>query len=647
MSPSWHWEAIDERVSGSSGDLAKMFKHEDVRQPSLMAAGSPSPDATLMAREVIQNSWDAARELSNELGDDAPQFELAFKYESLVGASKSELVNQLDLNGLAARASAHGVKRTALGLSEATCLDAVADSSVGLRLLRIDETGTTGMYGPFKGDQSKLFLALVSVGMTEKESGAGGSYGFGKAGLIRGSAIRTVVAYTCFRERENDPRVTRRLLGMTYWGRHSVDGIGFTGFARFGNEISPGEIVPFVNEEADQVAADLGIATRSASNVDELGTSFLLVEPTCEPGDLDVAVCRNWWPAIEDDKFDVEIVTEDGESLVPQPMQSGVLVPFVKAYRMIAAKPPTSDDRRLVHLPSVEVAPGSQVLLGQLGLVSELNGWSYPSMAAAAGSNGDGDADDDTVVHHRSLVALVRGPRMVVEYLEAGQAPPFVRGTFVADNAVDDLLRQTEPKAHDRWQTSASTDDTPPEATTAAKAVDRRIRHEVNRFRKDLKLPTPDPGDIQLPELERLFREIMTGPGTGPEPPPSAPREIWIHFDDSQPEAAGPDSLSFAGSVTFGLTDLGRDRLKNKKSGLAAQVLVKYQYLEDGHRGGVVELASIKVNGKKAPERDKHGWMDVTIGAHETIEVAVTTQPYSADASCSLVAEARAAEVQP
>ena len=80
------------------------------------------------------------------------------------------------------------------------------------------------------------YLALVSLGYTVKAPGAGGSYGYGKAGLIGASSTRTVIAYTCFKEREDDLGVTRRLLGMTYWGQHDVGGRSFTGFARLGRE---------------------------------------------------------------------------------------------------------------------------------------------------------------------------------------------------------------------------------------------------------------------------------------------------------------------------------------------------------------------------------------------------------------------------
>ena len=43
--------------SGSSGDLAKLFRNEEVKQPGLLAVGAPTVDATIVAREVIQNSW--------------------------------------------------------------------------------------------------------------------------------------------------------------------------------------------------------------------------------------------------------------------------------------------------------------------------------------------------------------------------------------------------------------------------------------------------------------------------------------------------------------------------------------------------------------------------------------------------------------
>ena len=59
----WRWERVDPASTGASGDIAKLFKNDLVKVPGLLAAkDAPSPEAVLMAREVVQNSWDAARE---------------------------------------------------------------------------------------------------------------------------------------------------------------------------------------------------------------------------------------------------------------------------------------------------------------------------------------------------------------------------------------------------------------------------------------------------------------------------------------------------------------------------------------------------------------------------------------------------------
>ena len=102
--PNWVWEKTDVRHSGSSGDIAKLFKNEGVAHPGVMATNAPSDEATLAAREVIQNSWDAARELQTELGAqgiDAPPFEIDFMFKDHLGSSKKKLSTSLDLAGLA------------------------------------------------------------------------------------------------------------------------------------------------------------------------------------------------------------------------------------------------------------------------------------------------------------------------------------------------------------------------------------------------------------------------------------------------------------------------------------------------------------------------------------------------------------------
>ena len=127
------------------------------------------------AREVIQNSSDAASELAAELGEDAPDFEIAFDFDQMEGGEKASFIETLDLGSIAARGTnpSDPMWRSKLGLDDDDVLDHLNDSSP-LRVLKVIERGTTGMHGPFIGAKSKMYLALISLGYTAKGDGSGG-----------------------------------------------------------------------------------------------------------------------------------------------------------------------------------------------------------------------------------------------------------------------------------------------------------------------------------------------------------------------------------------------------------------------------------------------------------------------------------------
>ena len=60
--PPWWWEDVDPNRTGVSGDFAKEFKNETVKEPGILACDHIPAEASLLVRESIQNSWDAARE---------------------------------------------------------------------------------------------------------------------------------------------------------------------------------------------------------------------------------------------------------------------------------------------------------------------------------------------------------------------------------------------------------------------------------------------------------------------------------------------------------------------------------------------------------------------------------------------------------
>jgi hypothetical protein len=414
---------------------------------------------------------------------------------------------------------------------------------------------------------------LISLGYTAKRDGSGGSYGYGKAGLIRGSAIRTVVAYTAFRERPGDVGVTRRLLGMTYWGQHDLDGVSFTGFARFGRELKSGSVRPFENDEADRLAASLGIEVRDPANVDEHGTTFLLIEPTVRPDDLSSAIARNWWPALEDGRMTVT-VSAGGSTSVPRPMKDPILRTFVDAYHLAATDQDNAKPNQYRQTFRRVAIGDRQLRLGALGLVAEPGGWSYES---------DTDSGDDDV-QHRSLVALVRGPRMVVEYLDVGRGRPFVRGAFVAHEEVDELLRQTEPKAHDSWQTRLDELGSDPDAPRVADAVLRRVREHVRKFRDQLRPASRPAEDVRLPELERLFGRIFSSSGTSMPTPQSAERPYSISVDESL-ASAGSGRIRLTGRVKYALAE------HHEEPSTEVDIVISYRFVEDGGLGEEAELS--------------------------------------------------------
>lgn len=621
---SWTWEVTDPDRSGSSGDLAKLFKNETVKSPGVFAVDPPSEHATLMAREVIQNASDAAREFAEGLGDDAPEFGIDFEFDQLEGASKEALVEALDLAAIAARGTnpSEPAWRARLGLDAEDALDHLHDVAP-LRLLKIVERGTTGMYGPFSGARSKMYLALISLGYTAKGEGSGGSYGYGKAGLIRGSAIRTVVAYTAFRERPDDPSVTRRLLGMTYWGQHELDGVSYTGFARFGKPQSNGAIRPFENGEADRLAVALGMGMRDPSNAEECGTSFLLIEPTVHPDDLNSAIARNWWPALEDGRMTVT-VSAAGRTSVPRPMKDPILRTFVDAYHLATtdqdnAKP--NQYRQTFRRASVG---DRQLQLGGLGIIAEPGGWSYESEPEET----QGREDD---VQHRSLIALIRSPRMVVEYFDAGRTRPFVRGAFVAHDEADELLRQTEPKAHDCWRTHIEDAGSDPEAPQVADAVTRRIREHVRRFRDQLRPASRPAEDVRLPELERLFARIFSSPGSGQSGPVSSERPFSISVDERL-EVVEEQGITLVGRARCSLADHFADASAD------VDVTISYRFVEDGGNGEEADLQVTVPRGFTLVSTRPYVFSG-TLG-HERVTFEFRSAGYPADWTGRLRAEA-------
>jgi hypothetical protein len=628
---SWEWEVPPEGGVAVGGALAALFAHYEPKCPGHLSVDPPDSRATLLAREAIQNSWDAAIEAG---GDAEPTMTLDFAFDRLDGEPKDRLVNALSLGDLRNRVQilpADGWQDLRL---PGPRVFAFVDSNKPLEVMRITETGTTGMYGPWDfgaGVRSKMIFAMLSVGFQQHAGHmAGGSYGQGKAGLIAASATRTVVAYSCFAERDDDPGVTRRLLGVTYWGGHDIGGLTYTGFGKFW----AGENQAFENEEADRVAMSLGLDARDPTTEDGLGTSFLIVAPTVEPSELLRAVERNWWPAIEEfDGFEVQIIDYDGQVLTPRPKTDEHLRPYIRAFEIArkAERAEVSKEERFNRPnPMTLLKNGNRPTeIGRLGLVGDQEGWSFPSTSDA--------------VAHRSLVALVRGPRMVTEYWEAGRGGrrPYVRGVYIAESGVvDSLLRQTEPPLHDSWDEASGEGGVDDEAPQLARRIHTYVRKKVDDFREELKPPAPPRDQHHLPDFDQILKDLFRGGPNRKKLPLPKPRDIHVEPANTQRVIQDPvyaTLVRMEAECSFSLTDTTREKLQARMLEEAdVRISASFRFDEDGRAGSAEDSRAIvhlsePLTGFKSTNEKRSLVLTGKLGLNEEISISVHSDGFDPD----------------
>ncbi len=610
--PTWVFEQVDPGNSGSSGKIIDLFRNEADEIRGLFAEDAPPYAATLMAREVVQNSWDAATELQRDVPE-VHSFAIDFDFVELVGESQDAFASVADLEGLQVRVGqlAGDVDpHERLGLGQDDYLTET-DPIGSLRVCRIIERGAVGMYGPWRGAESRMYLAMLSIGYNEKADGSGGTFGYGKAGLIRASRSRIVIAYSCFRERADDPGVTRRLLGVTYWGQYTLNGDSFNGFARYGNVAEDGKVMPLENEAADAVAQALGIEARDSTDVEQLGTTFIVIDPGVEPGDLREAIERNWWPALIDQRFSVEVNGYDNNTIHCRPRVNPRLSSFVHAYEyVIASTDPESGQR--IQLGRYGPQGSEKLDLGTLVLVADPGGWSFPSDAA------------DPATSDLSLVALMRDTRMVVEYHLPGdliaKRSPFVRGVYVASPELNVHLAKTEPKGHERWETRPS-DEVPADSVRYASEVLRRIKNSVKDFQDELRPEVDASKAVRLPRFDERLKKLQQRSGQTPKPVPQGDRLLELNFDTRR--VLEHDAVRIVGTVDV--------RLQPHRGITATEIALRFALAldEDGRRG---ELIPISVKLKNQPlESSKAGEIFKGRVSTDWLQFTLESETYRAD----------------
>ena len=483
----------------------------------------------LLAREVIQNSVDAADESGGQRA-----VRICFKFIEY----QRSVLDLLDMgkdSEFAARVVSAGFGD--LGLHP---LNAILRRSDKIRGLLIEDFGTRGLRGEPVDQSSDVHKLLFSVGNTDKDSavGTGGSYGFGKSALAICSMLNTIICYTAY---ASENGLVKRLIGGAYLKKHKYDKQDWSGWAWFGEakrrktQEDVQHPVPIEGDEAERLASKLGFDSR-----DELstGTSILLLDLADDvtPESVMDGVEKWWWPRIEDGTLDVEVIDFQGRELIPEPRSREEVKHFVEAYRLaIGLAEPTGDHQRASRFNKYR-----NLELGRLGLVR------LPVEQL------DDDQEEPQLL---GRVALVRKPRMVVQYFEPRKRLDFgVVGVFVADDDIDRFLKLSEPPSHDRWdpQTQRVRSAQDSDAGKVVETVLKRIKDQYREFCRTARPPF-DP-TRRLVEFERLLGSMLKVAGGVPETGAQSPDPIHIRFSRG-PRAVivGDGSAKIEGEVEIEL----------------------------------------------------------------------------------------------
>lgn len=428
------------------GGSASSFTHG---RSASTALGRPNlTNWELFVRESLQNSWDARDKTS---ADDGVTY--AIDYRLLDDHSSDILRRRVFGEGTA---HVPGLK--------------AALEKQNIPLLIVSDSGTTGLRGPTNAavatDGPSDFNSFVrEIGRSATKAVKGGSYGFGKGVFFTAGRSRTILVYTRTVD-ENGLRVNRFIAvanddsyvyeGFKYTGRHWWGVRAEFEDDRTGNTSIFAE--PMTGPQADN-AAKFFKMDRHFTDEKETGTSIAVIDPAFEDSSEEQmdqiarALTRWAWPHMvhtpdEEDELNF-VVTHNNEHVsVPDPKSDPLLKEFVTAYldsrNVDLTKGEGFTFRRSTEVSSVRSGRPSRGL-GRLG-IREIQGRV--------------SAQKSVVEHTSGAIALMRGPRMVVEYRQ-GPADRFGRDYAAVFTAAEDLDREfalSEPTTHDAWHPRTLTD---------------------------------------------------------------------------------------------------------------------------------------------------------------------------------------------
>lgn len=400
--------------------------------------GRPKLDRlTLLARESVQNSWDA------RLADKGVLFGMAGW--NLLDRQRDWLLETLFK------------KVPPSGLDVKSLLESAEPATV----LAVYDRGTKGLCGPTRADQvspgepSHFVNLLRNVGQPPAAFRGGGTYGFGKTALFLAGRARTIIAHTQVASgRKFEQRLMAAALGSQYTHQGALGRSRYTGRHWWGRK--DGRVVePLTGREAADAAKAMGLP---AFEKEESGTTILILLPDFEgrtPEEalrfIGEAILRSFWPKMVDGargagSMAFELSWNGARIPMPRPQDVPPLSAYVKAFANLRAK---LAGKSMPHAGGWLQEIHSQRPARHLGTLSLIKFPPEPRLASSSEEDDQGPFRDKS--HH---TALMRGPHFVVNYLE-GPTMPYelaeYAGVFLASTDAEEAFARSEPPTHDAW----------------------------------------------------------------------------------------------------------------------------------------------------------------------------------------------------
>lgn len=482
----WYFEP-EQRLAGITGTGCRNL---------LEGSGLSRDEKTV--RETIQNSVDA-------LAEGSQRAKVIFRIKSIVGEEKRSFLEQ---SGLAVMIEA---RKSQIGLPASFDSDAFLRSDSPLPLLFIEDFGTTGLTGlEHTGEGNSNFYRFAYMyggeGKAEDDPFSLGSYGMGKSVLSSASPVYAFFVHTVINP-DPEEGVFARTIGCGLYQEHEFQGSRYSGRAWFG-DTSGLDVDALQNESACAFAEGLGFTHRTPSDT---GTSICIVGLDGCPDEYLKAISRSWWPRLVRNELTIEVIDTDGKRHFPRPMLDPQLKKYIEAYKV-------ADGTDLARDEDTKYQKFRKTHLGrETGIVAAKRG--LPLEA------GEEPHDLD------NKVALMRQKGMVVEYFHVSTSSnQRWYGVFLAHADCDEILKLSEPSAHNRWDSGSTRlrNKYGPEGKAVVDAVHQRIHDNIRKWFNVSRVPQQSE-DRRVRRLDELFGRLFNAPGPNPPPPP--PNPAPVHLD--------------------------------------------------------------------------------------------------------------------